>query len=258
MHPTRQEQGNVARPIRVLIFDEQSLVRAGLRVMLEACPDFEVVADTGDSASAVQLADELVPDIVAMEVRLASGDGMAVLARIVRGCPPRPRVLVVTNVAVAECVFDSLNNGASGFLLKHSSPERIVDALRTVHKGDMPLDPAMTRSVVGIYPRLPRALEDHKRERLPSLSEREGQIVALLARGMSTAEVARRLHLSTTTVKTHISHILTKWNLRDRVQLVARAYETGFAQQFPLEADTVPSFVRTMASRPNDDEAHNL
>ena len=222
--------------------------------MLETCPGFEVVADAGDASTAISLAAELVPDVVVMEVRLASGDGMSVLSQIAGPYPRTPRVLVVTNVAVAECVFDCLRNGASGFILKHSSTERILDALRTVHRGEMPLDPAMTRSVIGIYPRLANPSEEQSRAQVASLSERESQILALLARGLNTSEVARRLHLSTTTVKTHISHILTKWDLRDRVQLVARAYEIGFAQQFVLEAELTSS-ARTMSGRSPDDDA---
>lgn len=227
--------GSPDAPIRVLIFDEQSVIRAGLRAMLEDSDRFAVVADTGDSRTAVRLSAELAPDVVVMEVRLSAGDGMGVLAEITRqaGCPPR--VLVVTNVAAAECVYDCLRNGASGFILKQSSAERILDALDTVHQGHLPLDPTMTRSVVGIYPHLtPRS---GRPPRLASLSEREAQIVALLARGLGTPEVALRLRLSVATVKSHISHVLTKWDVRDRVQLVARAYETGFAQQFVLEDD---------------------
>lgn len=220
------------RRIRVLVVDEQSVVRAGLRVLLQASDEIEVVGEAGSAAQAVAVAEQLQPDVVLMEVRLSTGDGIAALTQIVGGGALGPRVLVLTNVAAAECVYDCLRGGASGFLLKHSSPERILDAIRTVHQGQMPIDPALTRSVVGIYPRLSTGSDADNRSAIASLSAREGQIVALLARGLNTTEVACRLHLSTTTVKTHISHILGKWAVRDRVQLVARAYEIGFVQQF--------------------------
>lgn len=189
------------------------------------------MGDAGDVPTALTLSTELRPDVVMMEVRLSSGDGVAALAQLVAGQGRTPRVLVLTNVAVAECVIDCLRAGASGFILKHSSAERIIDALLTVHRGDLPLDPAITRSVIGVYPRIPVSVDQQNRAVHASLSDREAQILLLLARGANTAEVACRLNLSVATVKTHISHILTKWDVRDRVQLVARAYETGFVQQ---------------------------
>lgn len=233
----RWELSGPPRPIKVLIFDEQSVVRAGLRAMLATSPGLEVVGDVGDVKSAVRFSSRFQPDVVLMEVRLASGDGISAVQQIVGRDGRPPRVLVLTNVAMSECVFDCLRAGASGFILKHSSVERIIDALHAVHRGDCPLDPAITRSVVGVYPRLSSETENGAAH--PSLSDREGQIVVLLAHGSNTAEVACRLNLSVATVKTHISHILTKWDVRDRVQLVARAYETGFVHQFASSGDIV-------------------
>lgn len=226
------EHDRTGKRIRVLVVDEQSVVRAGLRVLLQASDEVAVVGEAGSAEQALTACEQLRPDVVLFEVRLSTGDGIAALTRMVAGAAPGPRVLVLTNVALAECVHDCLRGGASGFLLKHSSPERILDGIRTVHQGGMPIDPALTRRVVGIYPRLSTGSDADNRSAIASLSLREGQIAALLARGLNTSEVACRLSLSTTTVKTHISHILAKWGLRDRVQLVARAYEIGFVQQF--------------------------
>ena len=218
--------------IRVLVVDAQSVVRAGLRVLLQASDEVEVVGEAGSADQALLACERLQPDVVLREVRLSTGDGIAALSRVAATAGPTPRVLVLSNVAVPECVHDCLRGGASGFLLKHSSPERILDGIRTVPQGGMPIDPALTRRVVGIYPRLSSGSDADNRSAIAVLSLREGQIVALLARGLNTSEVACRLTLSTTTVKTHISHILGKWGVRDRVQLVARAYEIGFVQQF--------------------------
>jgi DNA-binding NarL/FixJ family response regulator len=210
-------------PVRVLILDEQLIVRAGLRVTLDACPNCEVVGEAVDGRSAMQMSRALVPDVVLMDARMSGGDAIALISQLVGPDRRPPRVLVVTNVEVPECVFDSLRAGASGFILKSSSADRIVEAVHTVRAGGMPLDPQVTRGMVDTFLQLSAP---------GSLSTREGQIVSLLARGLNTAEVADKLSLSNPTVKTHVSHILAKWGLRDRVQLVARAYESGFVQRF--------------------------
>lgn len=215
--------------IGVMIVDEHSIVRAGLRVMLEAAEDCSVVGEAETASCAVGLAACLKPDVILMEVRMSTGDAVSTLAKIVSTDRP-PKVIVLTNVEVAECVIDTLRAGASGFILKRSSAERIIDAVRTVYQGGMPLDPLITRQLMDSYLRLHLVPPVGSTRSLCDLSEREGEIVELLVRGMSTNEVAATLALCRTTVKTHISHVLTKWDLRDRVQLVARAYETGFVQ----------------------------
>lgn len=213
--------------VRVLVVDDQLIVRTGLRVMLESCGSIEVVADACDGRAAVQLVESLTPDVVVMDARLAAGDGISVISKISAAPETSSRVVVLTNVEAADCVVDCVRAGANGFILKRSSADRIVDAVHSAHRGEFPLDPAITTKVLATYV-LPAASADAHRPPLDNLSEREEQIVVLLAHGLSTAEVACRLCLSQTTVKAHISHILTKWGLRDRVQLVARAYETGF------------------------------
>jgi DNA-binding NarL/FixJ family response regulator len=218
-------------PVRVLILDEQLIVRAGLRVTLDACPNCEVVGEAVDGRSAMQMSRALVPDVVLMDARMSGGDAIALISQLVGPDQRPPRVLVVTNVEVPECVFDSLRAGASGFILKSSSADRIVEAVHTVRAGGMPLDPQVTRGMVDTFLQLSATPLDEGFAP-GSLSTREGQIVSLLARGLNTAEVADKLSLSNPTVKTHVSHILAKWGLRDRVQLVARAYESGFVQRF--------------------------
>jgi len=217
--------------IRVLLMDEQSIVRTGLKVLLERGKDCRIVGEAGDCPSAVELARITTPDVVLLDVEMSTGDGIAATAEIAGPLRAPPRVLVLTNVDVPDCVFDCLRAGASGFMLKRSPGERIMDAVRTVHRGGMPLDPCVTPGVVDSYLRLVPSPYDDARGVQRTLSDREGEIVNLVARGLSTTEIATALHLSSTTVKTHVSHILAKWGLRDRVQLVARAYETGFLNQ---------------------------
>lgn len=213
---------------RVLILDEQPVVRAGLRVMLESVGGCDVVAEAENAVAAAHEVRVSGPDVILMEVRLTGGDGLAVLSRLAGPdrCPPR--VVVLTNVELADCVIECLRAGASGYVLKRRSAEEIGRAVRAVRAGEMPIDEAVMPAVADAYLVSAPVVQPHMNRLACMLSEREGQVVQLLAKGLDTTEIAGRLHVSRSTVKSHISNILTKWGLRDRVQLVALAHEIGF------------------------------
>jgi DNA-binding NarL/FixJ family response regulator len=210
--------------IRVLIADDQSLVRAGFRLVLENHPDIEVVGEAADGDQAVHSAGRLKPDVVLMDIRMPVLDGIAATARITERHPAR--VLVLTTYDLDEYVYDALQAGASGFLLKDTPPEQLADGIRAVAGGEALLAPSVTRRLIEEFARTgaarrarPAALDD--------LTPRELDVLRLLARGMSNAEIAATLVLSDTTVKTHVTHLLGKLGLRDRVQAVVLAYESG-------------------------------
>jgi DNA-binding NarL/FixJ family response regulator len=216
--------------VKVLIVDDQSLVRAGFRMILEAEPDLEIVGEAGDGDEAVTAARELRPDVILMDVRMPNVDGLEATRRILDGAETGPRILILTTFDLDEYVYEALRSGASGFLLKDTPPEDLVDAIHVVAGGDALLAPSITRRVIEEFVRRP---PDSVRELPPEVSEltsREMEMLRYLARGLSNAEIAQAAFVSETTVKTHVARILMKLRLRDRVQAVVFAYEHGIAQ----------------------------
>jgi DNA-binding NarL/FixJ family response regulator len=214
--------------IRVLIADDQALVRGGFRLILEAQKDIEVVGEAEDGRQALALARELSPDVVLMDIRMPELDGLEATRRLVAD-GDSPRVLMLTTFGEDEYVYDAMKSGASGFLLKDVRPEQLAEAVRLVAAGDALLAPAITRRLVEEFVRRPPPGSGAPAE-LSELTERELEVLKLIARGLSNAEIAATLFLSEATVKTHITHVLAKLNLRDRVQAVVLAYESGLVQ----------------------------
>lgn len=212
--------------IRVLLADDQALVRAGFRMILKAEPGLEVVGEAGDGSEAVALARELAPDVVLMDVRMPIMDGIEATRRIVDG-DEAPHVLVLTTFDLDEYVYEALRAGASGFLLKDAPEEQLVAGIRIVADGGSLFAPAVTQRLIerfaGTRPAAPAPT-------LAELTPRELEVLGLVARGLSNAEIARTLVVSEHTVKTHIAHILRKLDLRDRVQAVVLAYESGLVR----------------------------
>jgi DNA-binding NarL/FixJ family response regulator len=209
--------------IRVLVVDDQSMVRAGFRMLLSGEPDIEVVAEASNGLEAVDKAARFRPTVVLMDIRMPELDGLEAARRIL-AADDSARILVLTTFDLDEYVYEALRAGASGFVLKDDPPEQLIAAIRTVAGGEALLSPAVTKRVIKQFTRIPqpappRAFDD--------LTERELDVFRLIARGHSNAEIGRELYISETTVKTHITHILQKLNLRDRVQAVVLAHETG-------------------------------
>lgn len=216
--------------VRVVLVDDQDLVRAGFRVILDAQPDLEVVGEAADGEAAIRVAGEAHPDVVCMDVQMPGVDGLEATRRLVAGGDP-PAVLVLTTFDHDDYLFRALRAGASGFLLKSSSPEQLVEAVRVVARGDALLAPAVTRRVIERFARESETGESRAGSSAPAgLTEREGEVLALVARGLSNAEIARELHLGEATVKSHVSSVLLKLGVRDRVQAVVAAYESGFVR----------------------------
>ncbi|MBF9129567.1 response regulator transcription factor [Plantactinospora sp. S1510] len=216
--------------IRVLLADDQALVRTGFRMILDNAPDMRVVGEAGDGAAAVDVAFALAPDVVLMDVRMPEVDGVEATRRLdAGGCPSR--ILMLTTFDLDEYVYASLRAGASGFLLKDTLAADLLSAIRVVVRGDAVVAPSVTRRLleryVGTGPD-PSALTAAKG--LTSLTDREREVLALIARGLSNAEIAARLYVAEGTVKTHVSRLLTKLELRDRVQAVVFAYESGLVR----------------------------
>jgi DNA-binding NarL/FixJ family response regulator len=213
--------------IRALVADDQQAVRAGFAALLETQPDITVVATAANREEAVQQNQEHRPDIVLMDIRMPVLDGIAATRQM---CAPsgdaRPRVLVLTTFDLDEYVYDALQAGASGFLLKDAPPETLFEAVRVVAAGDALLAPAVTRRLIAEFARL-RPPQRTRPEKLVALTRRELETLSLIAAGLSNNEIAHRLVLSNDTVKTHVSHILRKLGLRDRAQAVVAAYESG-------------------------------
>ncbi|MGH2995794.1 MAG: response regulator [Gaiellaceae bacterium] len=214
--------------IRVLIADDQALVRGGFRLILEAQKDIEVVGEAEDGRQALALARELSPDVVLMDIRMPELDGLEATRRLVAD-GDAPRVLMLTTFGEDEYVYDAMKSGASGFLLKDIRPEQLAEAVRVAAAGDALLAPAITRRLIEEFVRRPPPGSGPPVE-LSQLTDRELEVLKLIARGLSNAEIASTLFLSEATVKTHITHILTKLSLRDRVQAVVLAYESGLVQ----------------------------
>jgi len=210
--------------IRVLVADDQALVRTGFRMIISAEPDLEVVGDVADGEAAVSTAARERPDVILMDVRMPTLDGIAAAKRIVEQRRDA-RVLILSTYDLDEYVYEALRAGASGFLLKDAPPEQLVEAIRVVARGDALLAPRITRRLIEEFARRtpPRAPAGA----LDELTEREREVLRLIARGMSNAEIAAALVVSETTVKTHVARILDKLDVRDRVQAVVAAYESG-------------------------------
>ncbi|MQA11360.1 MAG: response regulator [Pseudonocardiaceae bacterium] len=219
-------RGDSARPLRVVLADDQDLVRAGFRVILGAENGIEVVGEAKDGLEAVAKSAELRPDVVLMDVQMPDVDGLEATRRILGSAAPASpvKVVILTTFDRDDYLFEALQAGASGFLLKNASPEELVESVRIVARGDALLSPEVTRRVIarftGPVPAAPA-------RRPPELTDRELEVLVLLARGVSNAEIASELYLGETTVKTHVSRILTKLDLRDRTQAVVFAYEHG-------------------------------
>ena len=214
--------------IRVFIADDQALVRGGFRMILDAQPDMEVVGEAQDGREALREVAELKPDVVLMDIRMPEMDGLETTRRIVVD-ENAPRVLMLTTFDMNEYVYEAMKSGASGFLLKDVKPEQLADAVRTVAAGDALLAPAITRRLIEEFVRRPPPGSTAPPE-LETLTDRELEVLKLIAKGHSNEEIAKELFVSMATVKTHITHILMKLDLRDRVQAVVLAYESGLVQ----------------------------
>jgi DNA-binding NarL/FixJ family response regulator len=208
--------------IRVLIADDQTLVRGGFRLMLEQHPDIDVCGEAADGQEAVRRAGELLPDVIMMDIRMPKLDGIAATERVVRA--GLGRVLVLTTFDVDDYVVDALRAGASGYLLKDVEPDDLVTAIRAVADGDLPLSPAVLRRVVAGYVGTARRPID---DRLDRLSDREREVLVLLGQGLSNAEICQHLVVSMPTTKTHVANVLAKLVLRDRVQAAIFAHRNG-------------------------------
>jgi DNA-binding NarL/FixJ family response regulator len=209
--------------IRVLVVDDQSIVRAGFRMLLANEPDIEVVAEASNGGDAVRQAARFDPTVVLMDIRMPELDGLEATRRIL-AADERARVLILTTFDLDEYVYEALTAGASGFVLKDDPPEQLIAAIRTVAAGDALLSPAVTKGVIRQFARTPRPTPP---EGLRELTTREEEVFRLIAHGLSNAEIGRELHISEGTVKTHVTHVLQKLDLRDRVQAVVLAYRTG-------------------------------
>ncbi len=213
--------------IRVLLADDQALVRAGFRALIDSEPDLRVVGEAADGREAYELAIAERPDVVLMDIRMPSVDGIAATRRIVADTRTREtRVLVLTTFELDEYVFEALQAGASGFLLKDTRPTDLLDAIHVVAAGEALLAPRVTKAVIAEFAarRAPHPLDASP---LKPLTDREREVLALVGRGLSNTEIARALVIGTATIKTHLNRLLSKLNARDRAQLVVVAYETG-------------------------------
>ena len=210
--------------IQVLVVDDQSMVRAGFRRLLTGEDGIEVVADAANGQEAIEKAARFHPTVVLMDIRMPVLDGLEATRRILAASRP-PRVLILTTFDLDEYVYEALKAGASGFVLKDDPPEQLIAAVRTIAAGDALLSPAVTRRVIRQFVRVPRPQPPRE---LQELTAREREILRLIVGGLSNAEIGQQLFISETTVKTHVTHIFQKLNLRDRVQAVVLAYQTGF------------------------------
>ena len=212
--------------IRVLVADDQSLVRAGFRMLLTGEEDIEIVAEASNGLEAVDKAARFRPTVVLMDIRMPELDGLEATRRIL-AADGAARVLILTTFDLDEYVYEALRAGASGFVLKDDPPEQLLAAIRVVHRGEGLLSPTITKRVIKQFTRAPHAAPP---QQLDELTEREMDVFRLIARGLSNAEIGRELYISDTTVKTHVTHILQKLDLRDRVQAVVLAYQAGLVE----------------------------
>ena len=215
---------------KVLIADDEALVRSGLRWMLEAAEDLDVVGEASDGGEAVELALQLRPDVVLMDIRMSRLDGIEATRRLLSAAGrTAPAVIVLTTFDFEKNVYEALRAGASGFLLKDTEPDRLVDGIRSVARGETLLAPEVTRRLIEHYTTAPRR-HSALRGRLVDLTERELELLALLARGLSNAELAERVGLGEATIKSHLSSMFGKLGLKSRIQAVVLAYETGLVE----------------------------
>ena len=212
--------------IRVLIADDQSMVRAGFRMLLAGEQDIEVVAEARDGLEAVAKAARFKPTVILMDIRMPELDGLEATRRIL-AANDTARILILTTFGLDEYVYEALRDGASGFVLKDDPPEQLISAVRTVAGGNALLSPAITKRVIKQFARIPRPVPPKE---LGDLTAREQDILRLIATGLSNAEIGQQLYISETTVKTHVTHILQKLGLRDRVHAVVLAYQTGITE----------------------------
>jgi len=213
--------------IRVVVVDDQALVRGGFRVLVDSAPDLTVVGEASDGAQAVDLALAERPDVILMDIRMPSMDGLEATRRILAADTAQLiRILILTTFDLDEYVFAALKAGASGFLLKDTPPAALLAGIRTVAAGDALLSPSITRHLIEEYVRHPQHPTKPPAQ-LESLTDREVEVLSLVAKGWSNAEIAERLYVSTATAKTHLSRLLLKLDARDRAQLIVLAYETG-------------------------------
>ncbi|MEW2131422.1 response regulator transcription factor [Streptomyces sp. NPDC005435] len=212
-------------PVTVLLVDDEPLVRAGLRAVLDAQPDIEVVGEAADGAAVIPLVRQLRPDVVAMDVRMPLLDGIEATRAVLRTVPDPPKIVVVTTFEEDEYVYEALRAGADGFLLKRARPEEIAHAIRLVAAGDSLLFPASVRQLAARFGGERSASAPLSAARL---TEREAEVLRLMARGLTNAEIAARLVVGAETVKSHVSAVLAKLGARDRTQAVIAAYESGF------------------------------
>ncbi len=215
-----------ASTVRIVVADDHQVIRTGFAALLDTQPDFTVIATASDGAEAIQVCLELSPDVVLMDIRMPKLDGIEATRQITGSAGAWPRILMLTTFDLDEYVYDALRAGASGFLLKDVTAERLFDAVRVIADGEALLAPAITRRLIGEFTRLqPETSAPHTP--LTALTPRETQVLRLVAEGLSNPEIAVRLVVTDETVKTHVSRVLTKLGLRDRTQAVIAAYETG-------------------------------
>ena len=218
--------------IRILLVDDQALVRAGFRMILDAEPGMEVVGEASDGRGAVDQVRKLRPDVVLMDIRMPELDGLEATRQILAGAPREdgPKILMLTTFDLDEYVYEALRAGASGFLLKDTPPEQLVSAIYVIAQGEALLSPSITRRVISEFVKGRGPKQQAQFPRLQDLTARELEVMKAIARGLSNAEIAKELFVSETTVKTHVARILMKLGLRDRVQAVVLAYEAGVVQ----------------------------
>ncbi|HKC19342.1 MAG TPA: response regulator transcription factor [Candidatus Dormibacteraeota bacterium] len=210
--------------IRVALADDQQLVRTGFRMIVQSQPDMEVVGEAEDGRQAIEVVTRHKPDVVLMDIRMPHLDGIAATKQV----SGQTKVIILTTFELDEYVFDALAAGASGFLLKAAPPEDLVKAIRVVAQGEALLAPSVTKKLIEEFTRHPERTPNKSKE-LESLTDREREVLKEVAKGLTNAEIAAQLHVSETTIKTHVAHLLDKLELRDRVQAVIVAYESGLA-----------------------------
>jgi DNA-binding NarL/FixJ family response regulator len=211
--------------IRVLIAEDQALVRAGLKGIVGTAPDLQVVGEAATGSAAVELVASTLPDVILMDIRMPGMDGLEATRLITASSAAR--VLVLTTFDLDEYVYAALRGGASGFLLKDTPPAELLAAIRVIAAGEALLGPSITRRLIDEFAARPQARAPRPAVRLPAITEREREVLLLVAEGMSNVEIAKRLHIEPGTAKTHVAHLLTKLDARDRVQLVILAFRAG-------------------------------